>query len=249
MSKGKGYGGKPPVKADAPTTATTAGAKLSTPETAMADIGGHYFHAATEQAPAGQYENTLIAIVDYMYAKGYKDAAKTMEAGEEVVMSIPKAPVKEDVVLTETVEDKKPTTMVFDIMTVADDDDDDDDDLIGVDKDIKSETAESAATLEAEREQVYQTLLEVHKKEIDLYVKSKSKFKEGKDFAIRCVWAQCSTGMKAVLQNRKGFSSSRKNGDVIAVMDHVRTACYDFNVAGNPYNIYWHALYRLMNTR
>ena len=56
MSKGRGYGGKAPAKAEAPTTATTAGMKLSKPETAMADIGEHYFHAATEQAPAGQYK-------------------------------------------------------------------------------------------------------------------------------------------------------------------------------------------------
>ena len=248
MSKGRGYGGKAPAKAEAPTTATTAGMKLSKPETAMADIGEHYFHAATEQAPAGQYENTHTAIIDYVYTKGYKDAAMMMDAGEELPISIPKAPVKEDVVLVETTEDEKPTTMVFDAMAVYDDDEDEDE-LVDDDKGVKSETAESAASLEVEREQIFQTLLEVHKKEIDLYVKSKSKLKEGKDFAIRCVWAQCSTGMKAVLQNRKGFSVSRKSGDVIAVLDHVRTACYDFNVAGNPYNIYWHALYRVMNTR
>ena len=44
--------------------------------------------------------------------------------------------------------------------------------------------------------------------------------------------------MKAVLQNRNGFSSARKAGDVIAVLGHVKTACYDFNVAGNPFSIY-----------
>jgi hypothetical protein len=126
-----------------------------------------------------------------------------MDAGEELPISIPKAPVKEDVVLVERTEDEKPTTMVFDAMAVFDDDEDEDD-LVDDDKGVKSETAESAASREVEREQIFQTLLEVHKKEIDLYVKSKSKLKEGKDFAIRCVWAQCPTGMKAVLQNRKG---------------------------------------------
>ena len=246
MSKGKGFGGKTPAKAETSTTALTAGPKLSTPETAMADIGEHYFHAATEQAPAAQFENTHTAIVDYMYTKGYKDAAKTLEAGEEVVITIPKLPVKEDVVLVESTVPKKPTTMVFDVSAM---DDDDDDDFASNAKDVKSETVEDTAALEEEREQIYKTLLEVHKKEIDLYVKAKSKYKEGKDYAIRCVWAQCSTGMKAVLKNRKGFSQSRKSGDIIAVIDHVRTACYDFNVAGNPYNVYWHALYRLMNIR
>ena len=108
MSKGRGFSSKAPAKAEAPTTATTAGTKLSTPETAMADIGEHYFHAASEQAPAGQYENTLIAVVDYIYTKGYKEAAKTIDAGEEVIMSIPKAPVKEDMILQEEVRKQQP---------------------------------------------------------------------------------------------------------------------------------------------
>ena len=245
MSKGKGYGGKAPAKAEP--TATTAGMKLSIPETAMADIGAHYFHAASEQAPAGQFENSNTAIIDYVYTKTYKDTAMMMDAGEELPMTIPKVPVKEDIVLEgASSKEEKPTTMFFDAMAPFEDDEDEPADDA---KTVKSETAASDDELEAEREQIYQTLLEVHKKEIDLYVKSKAKLKEGKDFAIRCIWAQCSTGMKAVLNNRKGFSKSSKAGDVIAVLDHVRTACYDFNVAGNPYNIYWHALYRLVNTR
>ena len=55
--------------------------------------------------------------------------------------------------------------------------------------------------------------------------------------------------MKSVLKNRSGFSTARKAGNVTSVLEHVRTACYDFNVAGNQYSIFWHALYRLMNTR
>ena len=247
MSKGKGFGGKTPAKTEASTTASTAVPKLSTPETAMADIGEHYFHAATEQAPAGQYVNTHTAIVDYVYTKTYKETAMMMDAGEELPLSIPTPPTKESIVLEEvTGADEKPTTMVFDATAPFEDDDDD---LTADTKGVKDETDVTAAQKEEEREQIYQTLLEVHKKEIDLYVKSKSKLKEGKDFAIRCIWAQCSTSMKAVLLNRKGFSASRKASDVLAVLDHVKTACYDFNVAGNPYNIYWHALYRLMNTR
>ena len=129
--------------------------------------------------------------------------------------------------------------MAFDALAVIEDECDPTEDIeVNL---TKSETKEETTTKEDERELIYLTLLEVHRKEIDLYVKAKSKLKEGKDFAIRCVWAQCSTGMKAVLQNRKGF--------IIAILEHVRTAFYDFNVAGNPYNIYWHALYRLVNTR
>ena len=55
--------------------------------------------------------------------------------------------------------------------------------------------------------------------------------------------------MKATLNNRKGFREAKANGDVYSVLDHVRTACYDFHVAGNPFSVYWHALYRLVNTR
>jgi hypothetical protein len=39
------------------------------------------------------------------------------------------------------------------------------------------------------------------------------------------------------------------SGDLVGVLEHVRTACYDFDVAGNPFNIYWHALNRLVSTR
>ena len=171
MSKGKGYGSKPPAKAE---MMTPAAAKMSKPEMAMANIGEHYFHAASEQAPAGQYENTLLAIVDYIYTKGYKEAAKTIDAGEEVVMCVPKAPVKEDIILQdEVIKTKVTTTMFFDVMDEEDEDD------TSTSKNVKNESPEDAEALDEEREQVYQTLLEVHKKEIDLFVKAKAKLKEG----------------------------------------------------------------------
>ena len=81
MSKGKGNEAKTPAKGDNAATPATTAPKLSTPETAMSDFGEHYFHAATEKAPAGQYENTLTAVVDHVYGKGYKEAAKSMDAG------------------------------------------------------------------------------------------------------------------------------------------------------------------------
>ena len=82
-----------------------------------------------------------------------------------------------------------------------------------------------------------------------MYVKAKRNLATGKAYMIRIIFTQCSADMKATLNNRKGFKEAKANGDVITVLDHVRTACFDFNVAGNPFSIYWHALYRLVNTR
>ena len=125
MSKCRGNDTKTSAKAETTAVTATATPKLSTPETAMANIGEHYFHAATEKAPAGQYKNTLTPVVDYVYGKGYKEAAKSMDAGEEVALFIPKAPVKEDVVLEEVATEGKRTTMSFDAMSLFDEEDDD----------------------------------------------------------------------------------------------------------------------------
>ena len=51
MSKGKGNDAKTPAKVDNAVASVTTTPKLSTPETAMADICEHYFHAATQKAP------------------------------------------------------------------------------------------------------------------------------------------------------------------------------------------------------
>ena len=132
MSKGKGSDTKTPTKVDNAAASATTTPKLSTSETAMADIGEHYFHAATEKAPAGQYENTLTAVVDHVYGEGYKEAAKSMDAGKEITLFIPKAPLKEDVVLEVAAADDKKVTMTFDAMSMFDEDDDDDDDEVHV---------------------------------------------------------------------------------------------------------------------
>ena len=111
--------------------------------------------------------------------KGYNEAAKTMDTGAEVVMSIPKAPVKDDVYLQDKEKPAKELpVLVFDAMAAVDDNDE------APSKEVKDETEVSDELLEAEREQVYQTLLEVHKKEIDLFVKAKSKLKEGKTLPL-----------------------------------------------------------------
>ena len=91
--------------------------------------------------------------------KGYNEAAKTMDTGAEVVMSIPKAPVKDDIYLQDKKKSaKEQPVLVFDAMAAIDDDEEE------PSKDIKDETEVSDELLDQEREQVYQTLLEVHTK-------------------------------------------------------------------------------------
>jgi hypothetical protein len=218
--------------------------KLSTPETAMSDIGEHYFHTAAEKAPAGQYENTILVIGDHVYGKGYREAAETMEAGRDILPSLPKRPTKADVLANPTTT-VKATGSVFDILQ-----EDAGVDEIEVGK-VKAEEAKTEVPTEETVEEAieFKTLEAIYLKEIDLFVKVKAKLKEGKSYCIRVVWAQCSSQLKSVLLNRKGFNAMRMEGDLVGVLEHVRTACYDFDVAGNPFNVYWHALNRLVSTR
>ena len=128
----KGYKGK---KANAaPKTTTTvpqvqSGASLATPETASPDIGEHYYHAAGERAPAGQYENTTSAITDHVYGKGYKEAAESVKAGYDVLPSIPLAPTLEDITSNKLeAAPVKRSVNTFDVFGYDDSDEEDEDD-------------------------------------------------------------------------------------------------------------------------
>ena len=243
MSKGKGYKAKATPQTTTTVQPTMNAPKLSTPETAMSDIGEHYFHTAAEKAPAGQYENTLLVIGDHAYGKGYKEAAETMEAGRDILPSLPKRPVKADV-QTKPTTTAKVTGSVFDIILgdtcVAEIE-------VKGSSDVKAETTDTKPN--EEEIILFETLEAIYLKEIDLFVKVKAKLKEGKCYCIRVVWAQCSSQLKSVLMNRKGFTAMKMSGDLVGALEHVRTACYDFDISGNQFNIYWHALNRLVSTR
>jgi hypothetical protein len=185
----------------------------------------------------------MLVIGDHVYGKGYKETVETMEAGHDILPLLPKRPTRADVLAKPTTT-VKATVSVFDILQ-----EDAGVDEIEVAK-VKAESKTEELTEETVEEAIeFKTLEAIYLKEIDLFVKVKAKLKEGKSYCIRVVWAQCSSQLKSVLLNRKGFNAMRMAGDLVGVLEHVRTACYDFDVAGNPFNIYWHALNRLDSTK
>ena len=72
----------------------------------------------------------------------------------------------------------------------------------------------------------------VYVKEIDHYVKANERQRKGKIFAMRMILGQCSASMTSILLSRERYKASRTDGDDMAVLDHVKTACYDFYVVG-----------------
>ena len=255
MSRSKGKRDKSGRKTTSATQANVvenaAKAIKQKPVNAIDDLGDHYSCAAGERPPANQYESTTTTIINHTYSKGYHEAAETMEAGADVLPRIPTAPSRptiDDIMGPNTAKKTEKKDAGTFAMLLDEWSSDEEDDEVKVE--MIAEKSELTATEQAVLiEQTFETLKAIHAKEIDQHVKAKANLTKGKVFAIRVIMAQCSSNMHAILNSREGFRAARQEGDVVKVLQHVKTACYDFNVAGDEVNTLWHALFRLVNTR
>ena len=255
MSKGKRRRDKSARRTTSTTKAnvieSAAKAPKPKPVNAIDYLGEHYDYAAGEKPPTNQYESTTTMIINHTYSKGYHEAAETMEAEANVLPRVPIAPTRptiEEITGPNTAKkaDKKNVGTFTILLDKWNSDKEDDEVKVETITDEPELTPTEQAVL---IKQTFETLKAIHTKEIDQHVKAKANLTKGKVFATRIIMAQCSSNMLAILNSREGFRATRLEGDVVTILQHLKTACYDFNVAGDEVNTLWHTLFRLVNTR
>ena len=227
------------------------------PPSCNPELGDHYFHTLGEGSPADQYATTEKVIRSYVFGAGFTEAARSMEAGRDILMAYPVHPSElddeEDEIVTKPDLKKE---VLFDPNSATGE---------GEPPSTKSERGEAASesvklesTTEGEESEGKEqepiptpakkkskwktdAAKRIYEKELDLYVKSKANLMNGKIFAIMTVWDQCSPTMQAALSSMKGFMEAKHSKDLIIVMKHVRQACHDRNVSGDRFYVLWSA--------
>ena len=224
------------------------------PPSCNPEIGEHYFHTLGEGPPADQYTTTAKVIRSYVFGAGFTEAARTMEAGRDVLMAYPVHPSElddeEEEVTVSKPDPKKEVLFDPNSATVESQSAQG----TAADEPVKLESAsqsEGSAPTPTKRKSKWRTdaAKRVYEKELDLYVKSKANLMNGKIFAIMTIWDQCSPTMQAALSSMKGFTQAKHCGDLTTVLNHVRQACHDRNVAGDAFYVLWYALWNLMSLR
>ena len=66
------------------------------PPSCNPELGDHYFHTLGEGPPADQYGTTLKVIRSFVFGAGFTEAARSMEAGRDVLMAYPVHPSELD---------------------------------------------------------------------------------------------------------------------------------------------------------
>ena len=239
---------------------TNVEVKATVPDGAMKDLGENYYQAPSEKPKnADQFEITTKVIGDHLFKEGYSEAAETIELGEDALPELP-TPDTEFINLKAKSKVRRP---VFGLGFKEEFDETSDDDgkplelgsakmeeTTASEEDAEKKRAAMAeqAMQQAIEEAKISTLAAIYQKKLELYMKREENLKKGKMYGIRCVLAQCSASIKTAINAKSGFASLRKEGDLIGVLNRVRSACNDLNSSGDKYCVIHRALLRMTNT-